>query len=202
MREFKDKEFDLCLTDPPYNAKHIGPNKREYSLGQMQLPEAEYKLFCKTWFDEAIRISRSLVFTPGIANTHNYPQPFWQVAWHKPASVSFNRMGGFNAWEPIFCYGEVTKARLGQDYIKFNTLNFNKGLEKKHPCPKPLGLWKFLITKFSKEGEIIIDPFHGSGTTGKGCLELKRRFLGIDINPNYVDIADKRIECFTEDLFV
>src|SRR3990167_5465679 len=99
MKTFEDQSFDLCLTDPPYNAKSIGTNARVYSLGQMQLPEKEYRTFCKAWFKEARRICKTIVFTPGIANTHNYPQPFWQIVWHKPAAVSFNRMGGYTAWE-------------------------------------------------------------------------------------------------------
>jgi DNA modification methylase len=187
MKSFEDKEFDLCLTDPPYNAKNIGPHQRVYSQGIMQLTDEQYKKFCRDWFKEAERISRSLIFTPGISNTHNYPQPFWQICWYKPAAVSFNRMGGFNAWEPIFCYGEVTKAKIGQDFIKVNVLNFSKGLRENHPCPKPPLLWRWLIEHFSKIGDSIIDPFLGSGTTAKCCAELNRECVGIDINEDYIE---------------
>ena len=48
----------------------------------------------------------------------------------------------------IFVYGNTKKVRLGQDYIKVNTLNFNKGAEKNHPCPKPVNLWGFLVRSF------------------------------------------------------
>ncbi len=106
MKELPDKSVDLVLTDPPYNAKDIGPNNRKYNSGIMCLPPEEYKKFCKNWFKEVMRISDNIVFTPGIANTHNYPQPYWQICWHKPAAVSYNRMGGYNAWEPIFIYGK------------------------------------------------------------------------------------------------
>ena len=138
LKDFPDNCVDLVLTDPDYNAKDIGPNKRKYDICSMQ--KTDYPSFCSQWFNLANRISKAIVFTPGIANTHFYPQPFWQICWHKPASVSFNRMGGFNAWEPIFTYGKVTKARLGQDYILCNTLNLKKGPESEHPCPKPLPL--------------------------------------------------------------
>lgn len=193
MKEIDDLSIDLILTDPPYNAKNIGPNQRVYSLGQMQLPEKEYKKFCKDWFKEAKRIAKTIVFTPGIANTHNYPQPFWQICWHKPAAVSFNRMGGYNAWEPIFIYGKPTE-RLGQDYKRQDTLNLTKGIEKKHPCPKPLPLIEWLVQKFSKENDLVLDPFNGSGTTTKAANFLNRRFIGIDINPEYVAIAKERLK--------
>jgi DNA modification methylase len=56
MKKLPDKSVDLVLTDPPYNAKNIGPHHRKYSLGQMQLPEKKYKSFCKAWFRESERL--------------------------------------------------------------------------------------------------------------------------------------------------
>ena len=185
---------DLILTDPPYNAKNIGPKNKIYSMGKMQLPLKEYKKFCKDWFKEALRISKVLIFTPGIANTHNYPQPDWILCWHKPAAVSFNRMGGFNAWEPIFVYGKPPKIRLPQDYIKINTLNFSKGPEKEHPCPKPQDLYSYLIHTFSQKDEIVGDCFGGSGTTSVEAKSCYRSFWIIEKNPDYVKIIKKRLK--------
>src|SRR3990167_5048865 len=91
MARMPDNFVDLVLTDPPYNAKDIGPNKRKYVVGQMQLPKKEYIKFCEDWFREANRVAKRIVFTPGIANVCCYPQPSWIACWHKPASVSFNR---------------------------------------------------------------------------------------------------------------
>lgn len=196
MKKIPDDSVDLVLTDPDYNAKDIGPNHRTYSNGKMKLPEAEYKKFCMGWFKEACRIVKNnrIVFTPGIANTHNYPQPYWQICWHKPAAVSFNRMGGFNAWEPVFCYsGSVKGQRLGQDYVLFNTLNFKKGPESEHPCPKVLSLSLWLIEHFSRPNDIVLDPFLGSGTTAVACKQLGRKYIGIEINPGYCKIAEQRL---------
>lgn len=160
LKTLPSKSFDLCLTDPPYNAKNIGPNARTYSSGVMQLPQVEYRKFCRLWFKEALRVSKTLVFTPGIANVCYYPQPDWILCWHKPASCSFNRMGGYNAWEPIMVYGKTAKGqRLGQDYILCNTLNFSKGIEVGHPCPKPEELWGKLLLAFSLEGGGSFRPF-------------------------------------------
>lgn len=194
MSKMGDNNINLLLTDPPYNAKDIGPNKRIYSIGRMQLLEKEYQKFCQDWIKEALRISERVVFTPGIANMCYYPQPNWALCWHKPAAVSFNRLGGFNAWEPIFVYGKIPKGkRMEQDYLLFNTLNFTKGPEKDHPCPKPLELIKFLVDKFSNENEIVLDPFLGSGTTMVAAKHLKRKGMGIEINPDYCKIANERL---------
>ena len=184
--------IDLVLTDPPYNAKNIGSQHKKYSQGPMQLPEKEYKKFCKTWFNQSYKLSKNIVFTPGIANMCYYPQPYWALCWHKPAAVSFNRFQGYNAWEPIFCYGKNTQ-RIGQDYLKINTLNFKKGIEKNHPCPKVPELISWLILHFSNEGDTVLDPFLGSGTTSRVCKDLNRKCIGIEINKNYADIAVTRL---------
>ncbi len=194
MKEWPDKCTDLILTDPDYNAKNIGPNNRKYSQGKMGIPEKEYKRFCKDWFREARRISKTLIFTPGIANTHNYPQPKWQICWIKRAAISFNRMGGFNVWEPIFIYGDTKKVRLPQDIVEVNTLNWSKGPEKEHPCPKPVDLWSFLIHCFSKKGDIIGDCFCGSGTTIEIAISSYRKYWAIEINPDYIRLINKRIK--------
>lgn len=194
MKQMPEKCVDLTMADPPYNAKDIGPNKRVYIEGQMQLPIKEYKLFCENWFQGAFPVSENIILTPGISNICYYPQPFWVLCWHKPAAVSFNRLGGYNAWEPIFIYGKTASGeRLGQDYILFNTLNFNKGPEKNHPCPKPLGLWSLLISKFTKSGDIILDPFLGSGTTAVAAKQLGRKYIGIEISEAYCKIAVQRL---------
>jgi site-specific DNA-methyltransferase (adenine-specific) len=59
---------------------------------------------------------------------------------------------------------------------------------------------KKLVDRISEEGQTIIDPFMGSGTTGVACKELKRNFIGIEISPEYFKIAERRINNTTENL--
>lgn len=63
-----------------------------------------------------------------------------------------------------------------------------------HPTTKPIALMKELVGLFTGHGEVIVDPFMGSGTTGVACAKLGRKFIGIEIEPKYFDIACKRIE--------
>lgn len=192
LPKIPDKAIDLVLTDPPYNAKEIGPDKKVYAESVMQLPEDEYREFCIDWFSLCSKVSDRIVFTPGISNICFYPQPFWVICWHKPAAVSFNRMGGFNAWEPIYVYGNPVK-RLGQDYWLCNTLNFSKGPESEHPCPKPLKLWSMIIDHFSSEGDLVIDPMAGSGTTLIAARNHKRRSISVERVYDYCKIAEQRL---------
>jgi site-specific DNA-methyltransferase (adenine-specific) len=65
-----------------------------------------------------------------------------------------------------------------------------------HPTVKPLALMKYLVTMFSREGQIVIDPFAGSGTTLIACERLNRKYIGIDSNEDYVEIAKRRINLY------
>lgn len=63
-----------------------------------------------------------------------------------------------------------------------------------HPTEKPVSLMRDLVTLFSDFGQTICDPFMGSGTTGVACAKLGRKFIGIELEPKYFDIACRRIE--------
>ncbi len=70
------------------------------------------------------------------------------------------------------------------------------GVRKKkynHPTTKPLGLMEDLIYFYSNRGDLVLDPFIGSGTTLVACEKLNRRWIGIEINPDYCEIAKRRI---------
>ena len=64
----------------------------------------------------------------------------------------------------------------------------------KHSCEKPTKLLKDLIYELSNENDLILDPFMGSGSTGVACLNTNRRFVGIELDENYFNIAKNRIE--------
>jgi len=71
----------------------------------------------------------------------------------------------------------------------FNSIN-NENI--KHPAPYQLELAKDHITSWSNPGDIVVDPFAGSGTTLKAAKELNRRFIGIEVNPEYVEMCENR----------
>lgn len=68
------------------------------------------------------------------------------------------------------------------------------GKNKHHPTEKPVELNKILIENSSNENDLVLDPFMGAGSTGIACKELNRRFIGIEIDEKYYDIAKSRIE--------
>jgi len=82
-----------------------------------------------------------------------------------------------------------------------------KGIKKiipskdQHPTQKPVNLMKHFIELHTQEGDIVLDPFLGSGTTAIACLELNRRFIGIELSSEYCEMARKRISKVQPQLF-
>ena len=70
--------------------------------------------------------------------------------------------------------------------------NSNKNLL--HPAQKPVGLCEYLIKTYTNEGEFVLDNCMGSGTTGVACVNTGRKFIGIELDTEYCDIAMKRIQ--------
>ena len=62
-----------------------------------------------------------------------------------------------------------------------------------HPSQKPIQLLRMIVEKYTNSGDLILDPFMGSGTTGVACMQTGRNFIGIEIDPKYYAIAEKRI---------
>jgi site-specific DNA-methyltransferase (adenine-specific)/modification methylase len=77
---------------------------------------------------------------------------------------------------------------------KLNADGMQAQLARQHPTQKPIRLMKWCIDQLPATTKIILDPFMGSGTTGVAALQLGRKFIGVELDPGYFDIACKRIE--------
>jgi len=87
--------------------------------------------------------------------------------------------------------GEMAR---GYDWWEINQVkNVSKG-ENNHSCPIPLEVAKKIIQATTKEGDLIVDPFCGSGTICKAAQDLKRNFIGIEISEKYCKIAEQRLK--------
>jgi len=68
-----------------------------------------------------------------------------------------------------------------------------------HPTQKPLEMFKWLVKTYSDEGDLVVDPFSGSGTTVLAAKQLNRLAIGIELDPEYVKLSEARIEAWTPD---
>lgn len=69
----------------------------------------------------------------------------------------------------------------------------NKRVKDGHPTSKPIELYKWLIERYSKEGDTVLDPTFGSGNSGHACKDLKRNYIGIEMNKGFFDKAEKSL---------
>ena len=81
----------------------------------------------------------------------------------------------------------------GKRYPK-NLIKFNRDKDKLHPTQKPVSLCEYLIQTYTNEGDVVLDNCMGSGTTGIACLNTNRKFIGMELDDTYFEIAKKRIE--------
>ena len=95
-----------------------------------------------------------------------------------------------------FNYGEMRRENGGKQMKTVWRMNAPRASEKrfgKHPTQKPLELIERCLRASTNEGDVVLDPFAGSGSTGVAALELGRRFIGIEIDPEFIDISMKRL---------
>lgn len=75
-----------------------------------------------------------------------------------------------------------------------NILKFSRTGNKLHSTQKPVDLLQYLLEKFSDKGDTVLDPFMGSGSTGVACVNTNRKFIGIELDKTYFELAKNRIE--------
>lgn len=187
----------MTITDPPYGIKGSPSDKGDYA--SYDDSEANLISLIERFLPLAIEFSDAQVITPGTKNTQIYPRSKWILCWFYGGG-QLRSPWGFNCWQPILCYGDDPSLKRGRgsrpDAVNLNT-PANLG-DIDHPCPKPLALWRWLFERVTFEpGDVVFDPFMGSGTTIIIAEEMGRVALGVEIDPLYVDLTVERWQEFT-----
>ena len=179
-------KVDAVVTDPPYG---IGENSKKVASREKLAAVKDYGNF--DWDKEPISaetvamiqdVSRWQIIFGG-----NYfqlgPTPCWLV-WDK------QNTGDFADCE--LAWTNLRKA-VRRIYWRWNGMIRKGDDERQHPTQKPEGVMRWCIEHLPADTETILDPFMGSGTTGVACVQLGRKFIGIELEPKYFDIACRRI---------
>ena len=133
--------------------------------------------------------SRGAVFCAD-RNICHFPRPTSIGGVYLPAACGRNAWGFASLAHCLF-YGSAPDVHLGAKQTVIRSTATSEPSD--HPCPKPDAWMRWLVSLASRPDEIVLDPFMGSGTTGVAALKLGRKFIGIEIEPRYFDIACKRI---------
>jgi len=202
LKKIDDKSIDVVITDPPYG---LDFPYLSYSDTRENLKE-----IISVFVPEVMRISNRVYILCGPTQITLYPEPDWIISFTWNTTGSFGRYG-YNQWTPILCYGKDLKGFgkingvLKSDVIRISGgggVGFMRGdVEKKHTCPKPITMMLEIIKRLTNENDTVLDPFMGSGTTCVACKQLNRNFIGIEKEPEYIKIAEERINAIPKTLF-
>lgn len=133
-----------------------------------------------------------LVFQKGKKNTYN-PQMKDRVGKGKACYNYDHYCGNSNHLQLDKVKKKYDPDKVNpSDVLEFNTVPNRKG--RLHPTQKPLELLEWLVKTYSNEGDIVLDNCMGSGTTGVACKKLNRKFIGIELDPKFFEIAKNRID--------
>lgn len=205
LKKLPDNSVDLILTDIPYGKVNRESNglrnldKEDADIinfdldnlitGFCRISNGSVYVFCGT---EQVSRIRSKMVDKGLSTR--------LIIWKK---TNPSPMNGQYIWlSGVECciYGKHPKATFNE-YCKNTVLEYPSGRSTDHPTEKPLEMFKYLIKVSSNEGDLVLDPFIGSGTTAVACKQMNRNYLGIELNDEYVKLAKKRIKEVPESLF-
>ena len=177
--------IDAVVTDPPYGVKlaNHGAFAGDWTVsGDESCNVAERVLSaCRR-----LGVSIAAFASPDLPYTGKWNS---RLVWHKPG----RGLGGdwercwLRDWELVLVHA-VRPIRKKESSV----LRFRPSACKHHVCEKPVALIEYLVDQLG--GETILDPFMGSGTTGVACVNLGRKFVGIELERKYFDIAVRRIQ--------
>lgn len=215
IKELADDSVDLILTDPPYNLSGYSTGNIELSWRKTinnDLAAWDKNSFePKDWVEEFKRILKPtgnmFAFTSYnlIGKWHQAFDPefstFQYMVWHKTNPVPKIYKAGFlNSCELIICVwnkGHTWNFSKQKEMHNFMQTPICMGRERLktpfHPTQKPIKVLEHIIKIATNEGDVVFDPFMGVGSTGVATLNLKRTFIGFEIEPEYYRAAEQRI---------
>lgn len=176
---------DAVLTDPPYG---VG-----WAYESFEDTEENLERLVRGFMPVVQKLADVVLVTCGNKNQHMYPRADWVLAWFCPAGIGRGPWG-FTCWQPVLAYGADPYLKAGMGSRPDAFVLQESASSDDHPCAKPLGVWAWLLQRASaKKGDLVFDPFLGSGTTMVACENLGRVCYGMDIEPKYVAVTLQRM---------
>lgn len=220
LKEIKNKSIDLILVDPPYliskssNFKNYSDKansdiitkygKHSIDFGEWDKEDIDWNLLFKEYY-RILKDGGTLIFfydiwkstmIKDIAESNKFKQPricHWQKTNPVPINSKINYLS--NANEYFFTFIKGKKPTFHSEYdngtYRYPLCHGKERLE--HPTQKPLSLIMDLVKKHSNEGDLVLDTFAGTGTTGEACLILKRNYILIERDENYFSLIKNRL---------
>ena len=195
----EDKSIDHILTSPPYNRKRN--DKYEF---HNDIIDDYFGLLCKS-IDECLRVTKGYVFFNIMKNYYNkedvyklfgkYAEKIVEtIIWEKTNPLPANGNNITNSFEFILVLGD-SALKSNSTYTKnIISTSVNSDMVKEHKAIMKQDIADWIIDKFTNKGNIILDPFMGSGTTAISCVKYDRSYIGFELQKEYVTLSEQRIQ--------
>lgn len=194
MKGIPDKSVDLVLADPPYGIGYDNVKLNRNSLenfGEIKNDKGEINY--SKLIGELQRIGKMVIIFGAVNFYKDLPYKGIWICWDKRTKIEADKAFG-SPFELAWCnkiggYDKIYRIMHG------GVINADGANQPRfHPTQKPVELMKRILIDFTNEGDIILDPFLGSGTTAIACKHLKRNYIGIEISEDYCKIAEQRLK--------
>lgn len=196
MKNYPDNHFDCVVTDPPYGlGEWVGKNKGRGKLAiarEWGVQNWDNEIPVPECFNEMLRISNNQIIFGGNYFAHLLPASSCWLVWDKHTT------GNFADCELAWTSFKTAVRKI--DYMWNGMFQGKAGGNMKlnekriHPTQKPVPVMEWIIANYTKEDDLILDPFMGSGTTGIACANFKRRFVGIEKEEHFFNGASDRVQ--------
>jgi len=203
MKGIPDKSVDLVLTDPPYGINlntNFSSMKNDKSFKGKKMGtdydkiENDILFNFESYWQELKRISNKfIIFGADYFMDNDLLNKGSLSIWDKRLTESADKIFG-SCFETIWFYPKRKRDIIRYKWAGLFGMENEKINKRLHPTQKPENLIQKLVRDHSEEGQIILDPFIGSGTTAVACKNLKRNFIGIEISEDYCKIARDRLK--------
>ena len=220
MRRIPTASIDLIVTDPPYefigNKETYGKRGSTGKIGRAYHAELQNAGIISGFqreqiMKECIRVMKkvNIYIWCSKAQLLWYMEFFKEynmelLCWHKPACMPTCNNKYLSDTEYLLYFRESGAYLGGTCESKKKWWLQNASAEDKelwgHPTIKPLNIIETLVVNSSHEGDLVLDPFMGSGTTAVACIKEKRHFIGCELNKEYYDKACQRIDAVKRQL--
>lgn len=204
-----DARADMWLTDPPYNVDYTGKTKDALKIENDKKSDNEFRQFLVdsyTCADSAMKPGAVFYIWHADSEGYNFRGAAhdigWQVRqcliWHKNSMV-MGRQDYHWKHEPCLYGWKDGDAHLwNADRTQTTILNFDRPTKSEdHPTMKPVDLLAYQITNNTKQEDVVLDSFLGSGSTLIACEKTGRICYGLELDPKYVDVIIKRWQEYT-----
>lgn len=202
MKRIPDNSVDMVLTDPPYGM-NLSPQRKSGKFHGVKVANDDTLLWSDSFFKELFRVTKNNTGSFIFCN-HFCISEFISSA--KRAGFEIKNiiiwdkghfgMGG--NWRPVhemillLTKGRfVCKSKNLRNIIQYKKVHHSKSV---HPTQKPVELLEHLIVEPDYNPKVVLDPFMGSGSTGVACVNTNRKFIGIELEESYFNIAKERIK--------